>query len=90
MTEREFQTNMTAAKTFSELGEDQDFWSGYIRGLRRNYHGEKFGTDEEHELWMAAINSSDESRKNRGLGYRAGFDGQNINQTRAKLNKIGR
>lgn len=80
MTEQEFQANMTAAKTFSELGDEQEFWAGYMRGLRRNYHGENFGTDEEHALWMAAANSTDKTRKMRGLGYQAGFEGQRIQQ----------
>lgn len=78
MTERDFQTNASAAKTFSELGNDSEFWAGYVRGLRRNHHGEKFGTAEEHALWMSAADSSDQSRKMRGLGYRAGFEAQNV------------
>lgn len=84
MTEREFKANMSAAKTFSELPTENpfhtDFWAGYQRGLRRNYHGENFGTEQEHELWLSGINSGDTSRKMRGIGYREGVSGQNIQQ----------
>jgi len=30
---------------------DPDYWGGYIRGLRRAYHGAAFSTDAEHEKW---------------------------------------
>lgn len=90
MTTHEFGTNMTAAKTFSELGENQDFWAGYMRGLRRNYHGKNFGTDEEHALWMSASESNDQSRKMRGLGYQAGFEGQNIQQAIKISGEVGK
>lgn len=29
-----------------------DYYAGYQRGLRRRYHGENFGTEEEHQKWM--------------------------------------
>ena len=83
MTEREFQTNARAGQTFRRLSSEpgeQEFWAGYVRGLRRNYHGEKFGTPEEHDLWMAAADSDDESRKMTGIGYRIGIGGKNIQQ----------
>lgn len=76
-----FQSNMTAADTFRRLSSDpdeQEFWAGYQRGLRRNHHGDKFGTVAEHKLWLSLADDGDQSRKMRGLGYRSGFDGQNI------------
>jgi hypothetical protein len=90
---------MTAADTFRRLSsepDEQDFWSGYQRGLRRNHHGEKFGTAEEHKLWLSLADDVDPSRKMRGLGYRSGFDGQNIQQAmkilagRQYMSEIGR
>lgn len=82
MMRSDFQSNMTAADTFRRLSsepDEQDFWTGYQRGLRRNHHGEKFGTAEEHKLWLSlADDPHDQSRKMRGLGYRCGFDSQNI------------
>ena len=78
MTENQFQSAIGAAETFKRLTDDPmeaDFWSGYIRGSRRLYHGDKFGTAEEHDLWMKAGNSDDESRRRQGAGYMAGFNG---------------
>jgi hypothetical protein len=97
MTEKEFQTNMRAAKTFqglSVVADESDFWTGYQRGLRRHYHGEKFGTPIEHSKWMSLIH--DDIRRELGLGYRMGFEGQNIQAamkaltTREYLSEIGR
>jgi hypothetical protein len=90
MIEQDFQTNMRAAKSFqglsSETG-DSDFWTGYQRGLRRHYHGKKFGTDSEHKKWMSLV--KDETRREKGLGYRVGFKGKNI-QIAMKNLLIGR
>ncbi len=93
MTEQQFQHAMGAAETFQRLAEEPlvaDFWSGYIRGFRRRYHGEKFGTAEEHALWMAAVTSDDESRQRRGEGYRAGFAGASIEVAMAAAEKWGK
>lgn len=50
-----------------------EWWAGYIRGLRRAHHGEKFGTEAEHDMWLAAANSTYEKRAALGRGYRAGL-----------------
>lgn len=87
MTEREFQTNARAADTFRRLSSEPyepEYWAGYIRGLRRLYHGERFGTPEEHELWLS-LTGPDDTRRMRGIGYRAGFEGQNIQQAMKNL-----
>jgi hypothetical protein len=68
-----FERLMIKARTMAELGEKPDYWQGYQRGLRRRYHGEKFGTDEEHELWMNLHEDLDPARADRGRGYRAGY-----------------
>lgn len=81
MDEKEFKRNMTAAKTFQGLSTDPleaEFWTGYQRGLRRHYHGEKFGSAGEHNVWSALFDDPDPIRKMRGLGYRIGFAGQVI------------
>ena len=54
--------------------EHRDYWSGFIRGLRRRHHGDNFGTDDEHDTWMTA--SGDKSRDDRSRGYRDGFAGR--------------
>jgi hypothetical protein len=74
MNRQEFESEMGKAKALGSAdGERGDFWAGYARGLRRGYHGEKFGTDEEHKTWWSLVDDEDVSRQERGQGYRAGF-----------------
>lgn len=71
-----FATLMRRADTMLRLESDpiiQEWWSGYKRGLRRAHHGERFGTQTEHELWFSAAESSDPQRAALGRGYRAGL-----------------
>ena len=51
----------------------QEWWVGYLRGLRRAHHGENFGTTDEHNLYLNAITSSDPSRAALGRGYHDGL-----------------
>ena len=78
VSENQFKNEMRRAEAARKNESDplrDGYWMGYIRGLRRNYHGEKFGTEAEHKKWMAlADDSADESRRQRGLGYRAGLE----------------
>lgn len=71
MTEQKFKSEMRRAEIMRGRADPMmsEYWVGYIRGLRRAYHGE-FVTDEEHEKWLSAANSRDESSKRRGLGYK--------------------
>ena len=83
MTEKEFQNLVAAADTFRNLTYDPfvvEFWTGYIQGIHRLYHGVNFGTDEEHAKLMGALNSKDESLQKRGAGYTAGFTGVSIEE----------
>jgi hypothetical protein len=49
-------------------------WQRYERGLRRQYHGDKFGTPQEHALWLSlADDGSDPSSRERGQSYRDGL-----------------
>lgn len=50
-----------------------EWWAGYMRGLRRAHHGERFGTEAENDLWLSAADSDDPSRAALGRGYRAGL-----------------
>lgn len=87
MTESEFKRNNHAAGTLRHTGSDPvrfDYLLGYQRGLRRHYHGEKFGTAEEHELWLSLSEEQDDKvRQARGRGYRAGLAGTPIEKTEA-------
>lgn len=71
-----FKSLMRRADTMRRIETDylrEAWWTGYIKGLRRAHHGEKFGTEAEHELWLSAIDSPDESRAALGRGYHAGL-----------------
>lgn len=73
-----FASWMTTALTFSELayGKSLDFWTGYMRGLRRLHHGQAFSTEEEHGLFLnIPEDDPDPTRRATGEGYRAGFAG---------------
>ena len=71
MDEQQFKHGMSRAKILWDVDDNKDYWRGYIRGLRRRYYGEKFGTDEEHRRWMDMI--YDDYRKELGQGYRDGL-----------------
>lgn len=56
--------------------ENSDWWTGYRRGLRYAdcaSRGEQFGTETEHQLYLAAVDSDSEGRAALGRGYRAGL-----------------
>lgn len=72
MDKQTFEHRMNRAKTMKMVEpEKQDYWRGYIRGLRRTYHDESFGTLREHKLWLSA--AGDEIREERSRGYRDGL-----------------
>ena len=50
-----------------------EWWTGYMRGLRRAHHGEQFGTQAEHDLWLSAVDSPNQQRAALGRGYAAGL-----------------
>jgi hypothetical protein len=64
---------MHKARTLRELGDNQDYWRGFERGLRRANHGSNFGTQDEHHHWLALDTDSDPSRAALGRGYRDGL-----------------
>lgn len=56
------------------VDDDRQSWlQGYQRGLRRAIHGERFGTADEHALWLSMADSPDGRRAEMGRGYRAGL-----------------
>ena len=67
---------MRRADTLRRLESDslnESWLTGYMRGLRRAHHGDRFGTEAEHDLWYSATESTDPSRAALGRGYRAGL-----------------
>ena len=79
MNQETFARNLTAAQTFRDLSPtvlSADFWTAYMRGLRRKYHGNTFGTKHQHDLWRLSAHSDDPQRRARGEGYAAGILGK--------------
>jgi len=71
-----FQSLMRRADTMRRIETNylhEAWWTGYIKGLRRAHHGERFGTQAEHELFLSTSESTDPSRAALGRGYRAGL-----------------
>ena len=71
-----FANLMRRADTMRRAEDDpvrESWFAGYTRGLRRAHHGENFGTQAEHEMWLAAESSNDSQRAALGRGYRAGL-----------------
>jgi hypothetical protein len=75
MDENRFLSLMRKARNYSYLHGDPDYWHGYQRGLRRGFHGELFGTDDEHNRWVRlADEGRDQASRDRGRGYRDGLE----------------
>lgn len=85
MTETRFRELMNYGGAMQRTTADPlqvDFWTGYMRGLRRAHHGRSFGTDAEHEQWLALRGDANEARDMQGRGYRRGIrDGIGCTQT---------
>jgi hypothetical protein len=76
MTRQEFESEMRRAEKLRRLASgptDGDYYAGYIHGLRRAYHGERFGTPQEHKRWLSLASDGNESRATKGRGYRDGL-----------------
>lgn len=63
MDNQKFKKYLSCAKST-----DGDYSIGYQKGLRRHFHGEKFGNESDHNAWMALDD-------HRGRGYRDGIAG---------------
>jgi hypothetical protein len=73
-----FRRELAKVETLGKLEADPvraAYYRGRGRGLRRRYHGENFGTEAEHDLFMAAAESGlDAERRALGKGYRDGLN----------------
>jgi len=80
MDEKQFQSLLGMAISMQSVDPDQaDFWRGFQRGIRRLYHGDNFGTDQEHTQWMECADG--EYRKQLQTGYRAGYHYDDLKHT---------
>jgi hypothetical protein len=73
MNEHMFQRELFKARAHRDRGTRTDYWLGYERGLIRGYRGERFGTDQEHELWLTLAAECEPTLSERGRGYRDGL-----------------
>lgn len=77
MTEQKFKSEMRRTEAMRKTSDPMmaEYYAGYIRGLRRAYHGESFGTTEEHEKLLEESTAEDglASQRQRGTGYRDGL-----------------
>jgi hypothetical protein len=73
MRESFFKAAMALAYKSIKANDRPQYYMGYMRGLRRRYHGERFGTNTEHKQWLTLDGSyvRDEIRK----GYTDGYYG---------------
>lgn len=74
MVESDFQSRLRRAQLVLSITDDQsrkEYLTGYMRGLRRAYHGEAFGTEDEHCRWLNL--GDDPGREDLGRGYRDGI-----------------
>ncbi len=75
MTEQEFNKTMAQVETMYGLSGRPGYHEGYMRGLRRFYHGPHFGTLQEHEEWLGLVYDRDKTKADRGRGYQDGLQG---------------
>lgn len=76
MKHEKFKTLLTEADARRKATDDPaeaDYLEGYVRGLRRGYHGEVFGTSEEHARWSSLVDRTDQKSQKRGQGYLDGI-----------------
>ena len=67
LSEANFKSAVLRANAFAMLSpNDAAYWTGFRRGLRRIFHGERFGTQREHDQWLAQDGA-------RGRGYDDGL-----------------
>lgn len=88
MTEEDFKSEFARAETLRRsLGDPKQerYWRGYLAGLRKRYHGNAFGTEQEHERWIKAINHRDPMRRMEARGYRDGWKGSDAPTTKPDL-----
>jgi hypothetical protein len=66
-----FETELNKVKVLKNTEKKPAYWTGYTHGLRRRYLRDKFGTHQEHHLWLTA--NGTKLKKLRAMGYRDGY-----------------
>jgi hypothetical protein len=73
MDKETFTARMCHAEVMSVISSSPDYWRRYIRGLKRAYYSEEFGTEAEHALWLPLADRDNMQDHDRGCGYFHGF-----------------
>ena len=66
-----FEAEVYRARELKKVGKKPEYWTGYMHGLRRRFHGEDFGTVQEHRLWLTSNGNT--LNRLRSQGYRDGY-----------------
>lgn len=74
MHESKYRTLLLRAKSMQLANDRPNFWEGYIRGLRRAFYGDRYGSAEDHRRWLAL--GGDSLRDEMAHGYREGLAGR--------------
>lgn len=75
MTEQEFQTRIARAEKMYGRSPRPAYYEGYMKGLRRLYHGPRVVSLQEQEEWLGLVYSRDRVGADRGRGYQHGLQG---------------
>lgn len=70
---KRFESLLQRSEIERGISDKPDYWVGYLRGLRRAYYGDAYGTDEEHALWLGLSERRDQTHRDQGEGYLAGL-----------------
>ena len=70
MEEKAYTIEMLRAREIKELSSIPDYWKGYIQGIKRRFYGDKFSTEQEHQL--CSTMDGDEFQRQWSEGYRDG------------------
>ena len=73
MDEQTYKSKIFHAEVMRDIENRPDYWAGYCRGLQRAFHGEQFGTEEEHAHWISLADQGDMQSYERGHGYLDGL-----------------
>lgn len=85
-----YHLSLNAAELFKRSAtstEEQEFWTGYLLGLKNWKHGVMFETDQEHATFIAQDNN-EEDKKMIAHGYRIGIEGAHFHQAIQQLAMI--
>jgi len=67
--EQAFNAKIYHTEVMRDISDRADYSAGYCRGLRRAFHGERFGAEEDHAHWISLSDRPDEQSRECIRGY---------------------